>query len=500
MGSFMACESRDRRRLSGGCWMAALVACSAGCAPELDYPPLVAEEWPFRFYSDLALPSCTVEAAVAHHALWEERLGTSLAANEFVDVVIHDSDYVTTFCEGGSGGPRLANACAFDRTVVSPYPFYPHELIHAYANEHGHSLMVLSEGLATLGDCRGPPSTVLFHPSIDLREIAESADMRALSGDDLLVAYSNASFFVGFLVERLGWASFMELYAALDRDASRSRIDAEFVRSTGSSYDALVTEWELSAPKSGLDLCTLSRAAASPLPLGETIEAGCVSPYLTGVVYEWMEPPVAELGLSGSLSFGSSSRLTMRWGRDHGLSAQLVDEDASKASSLGFHQGAFGAYDASSLYLWDAPPGEYRLDVWDGPYSEAEIRTRPTYELTATSLGSGACSLPAIDITAHRTVGLSDFAPDEVRPGGDPRVLAFRVTEPRTLWSWSLGPGATYLWCVDACDTSPPCTPFEEDPPGVLAPNIDLVPGEIYRVVATRGANTGELWMRLHLQ
>jgi hypothetical protein len=191
-----------------------------------------------------------------HFGLLQGYLGFAWPAGRKVDYYkfVDQADYLANSgCSAGS------DSCASDSEVMSPHVLQDHELIHAYLAPLGTPPAFFVEGAAGVLACRHLFVVQNFKP---WREVVTEA-----FGTKFGRAYYEGPWFVGYLLDRFGPASFLALYGRLDyRTATADTIAGEFASVYGESLDAVwnagldagaslrcVNLWNCSGPSLPLD-------------------------------------------------------------------------------------------------------------------------------------------------------------------------------------------------------------------------------------------------------
>jgi hypothetical protein len=174
------------------------------------------------------------------------------------------SDYLSN-----SRCPEGSESCAHDSAVMSPHVLRDHELIHAYLAPLGLPPAFFVEGAAVILACDHVFALQDFKPWQEV--VAEPYGVKFGR------AYYEGPWFIGYLLDRFGPASFLALYGRLDyRTATADTIAAAFASVYGESLDAV---WKASLASSDRIRCVnLWNCSGASLPLDGSIhplESAC---------------------------------------------------------------------------------------------------------------------------------------------------------------------------------------------------------------------------------
>jgi hypothetical protein len=195
-----------------------------------------------------------------HFELIQGYLGFSWPSGRKVDYYkFRDkADYLSSgFC------PEDSDSCTRDSEVMSPHVLQDHELIHAYLAPLGMPPALFVEGAAVVLACDHVFALQNFKPWQDVATEAFGVKFGR--------AYYEGTWFVGYLLDRFGPASFLALYGRLDyRTATADTMAAAFASVYGESLDAV---WNASLASSDRIRCVnLWNCAGANLPLDGSIQ------------------------------------------------------------------------------------------------------------------------------------------------------------------------------------------------------------------------------------
>lgn len=473
--------------LRAGWLLAVATALLPGCLVEPDYPPLVEEEWPFRIYSNAPLSTCAMELNQAHYARWSELLGFSMKPDQFIDILVHEPSYATEYCTEAIELPRTASACATEGRVVSAVAYHPHELTHVEAIEGlGRTVALLSEGLASLGECSGDLSTTTPEYEANIYELIRTHDFRyepRTLGPGDPGNYGVAESFVAHLVRDLGWETFGAIYRALDRKAGFWDVHEVFLRKTGRPFSAFVVDWTNGEKMSQYERCALVTGLPEPLLFDVEYAAECFQARLERGGAEAEAPGVAEMGFSRSFTLARPSVVTLQLRGGHGVWIQLFDDDTLDGGDMAFPS----ANESDRAHEWVLPAGTFRIDAWDNPHVPLDDSDVLTYSLSATPLPADPCALEPTNLSEAGLAFSNEFAPAELQAGGVDFVVPFTVDAPAPAEIFTLPAEAPAWLCEDICVAGPPCAPLSyEDGDYFSVLETTLLPGTTYRLVVTR--------------
>lgn len=200
---------------------------------------LACESEHFRYHVQGTQPQCDrLTGWLEHYALSLERLLGS--PPQTIDYFL----YRDTASLEDAGCDALG--CARDSQVKTVMPVHAHELVHAFAHPVGNPPHMFSEGLASVLGCINDP------PAPQLTSADNLITTNGFDNWDTGEAYSTAASFVRHLVDRYGYALFLELYARLPHDASRDQIARAFADTLPTTLDDEIASWATSPP---LDVC-----------------------------------------------------------------------------------------------------------------------------------------------------------------------------------------------------------------------------------------------------
>ena len=195
-----------------------------------------------------------------HFELMQGYLGFSWPSGRKVDYYkFRDkADYLSN-----SGCPKDSDSCARDSDLMSPHVLQDHELIHTYLASVGMPPAFFVEGVAVVLACDHVFALQNFKPWQDV--VTEAFGVKFGR------AYYEGPWFVGYLLDRFGPASFLALYGSLDYGtATADTIAAAFASVYGESLDAV---WNASLASSDSIRCVnLWNCRGANLPLDGSIQ------------------------------------------------------------------------------------------------------------------------------------------------------------------------------------------------------------------------------------
>jgi len=206
----------------------------SGCHVEPSPEPTFETE-NFRYYVDSSRARCDrVTAWLEHYAMSLKRtLGTSPGK---IDYHLYSDTVALT----DSGCDALG--CTTGNEVRSVFPVHSHELVHVYANALGHPPSLFEEGLASVLGCTSEPSTQTM---TNVDDVITSAGFEEAPRAD---AYATSASFVRHLRDRHGHEAFLDVYARLSHDASRTDISSAFVDAFRTSLNDEIAAWRAAPP------------------------------------------------------------------------------------------------------------------------------------------------------------------------------------------------------------------------------------------------------------
>jgi hypothetical protein len=243
-------------------------ACSSGDGRNLPKDRLW-ESTHFRYHTRIDDPQPCEAVLVQlerHFELLQGYLGLPWPSGRKVDYYkfVDKADYLSN-----SVCPEDSDSCSNDSEVMSPHVLQDHELIHAYLAALGTPPAFLVEGAAVVLACDHAFTIQNFKPWREVVTEAFGAKPRR--------AYYEGAWFVGYLLDRFGPASFLALYGRLDyKTATADTIAAAFASVYGESLEAV---WNASLASSDRLRCVnLWNCSGAALPLDgslQPLESAC---------------------------------------------------------------------------------------------------------------------------------------------------------------------------------------------------------------------------------
>jgi len=246
--------------------LSSLLTLAAGCSSD-DSRNLpkdrLWESTHFRYHTRANDPE-PCEAVLAqlerHFELLQSYLGFSWPSGRKVDYYkfLDQADYLSN-----SGCSQNSDSCTTDSEVMSAHVLQDHELIHAYLAPLGMPPEFFVEGAAVVLACDQMFTIQNFMLWRDVVTEAFGAKPRR--------AYYEGAWFVGYLLDRFGPASFLELYGRLDyKTATADTIAAVFASVYGESLDAV---WNAGLASGASVRCVnLWNCSGANLPLDGSIQ------------------------------------------------------------------------------------------------------------------------------------------------------------------------------------------------------------------------------------
>lgn len=446
--------------------------CAAGCN-ERSYE-LQATAWPFRIYSNEDLEICPgqLEAFQDHYEVVGGRLGVSIPEGSFIDVVVLPPEEATEACRSDLG----TSACADGTRVYTDRLWHPHEVIHAYTTYIGDPPAVLREGLAVVLACGfvtevSEPITRNF----DILDLMFAPEVNPIGGSEQADAYWVYSDFVRFLIDELGWETFLRLYAELDRGSGQASIESAFEETTGSTVADTVARWEATPVRSLQETCLFLFQCGQPeLPDGVEVPFECGTPVQNDLP-----------GLLASIAPGNARRLSLDVEGRGPVFATAQGCGSGPAAGEAVLLQAPG-YDRKRL-LWDLPDDQMWLGAHTTDPAQRPLDGGVADRLTATKRAQErgpdlGCASPLVqDVTDLDLLEVHAMASSPTAPEGTVLKLRSSVRRQLTLQNHDLDAESIW-WCTDACTTGPPC--IQAATAGeVTQPTLTLEPGSTHSLI-----------------